>query len=227
MEVVLVDQSHVRRSLPRPAIRWVPMILPVLLAILLVSFSGSYTHAEITGSAHDFSSSGWTAGEICIPCHTPHGADSTVVTAPLWNHEPSTATYTPYTSDTLDETAGDPGPISKLCLSCHDGTIALDSFGGKTGANVIGGPALLGTDLTDDHPIGIRWNHQAIAPGFCANCHLPGGPTGKVEFYGAPGDMRIECASCHDVHNGRSLPNLLRTTTAGSELCFVCHNDKI
>ncbi len=231
IEAVLVSWLRAKESLFQSVIRWVPMLFPALLVILLMSSVGPYAHAEITGSAHDFSSSGWSGDEICIPCHTPHNANS-ITAAPLWNHEETAATYTTYTSSTMDETTGQPGPISKVCLSCHDGTIALDSFGGQVGTEMISGTARLGIDLSDDHPIGMRWNHQTSAAGLCWNCHIPagpggpGGPTGKVEFYGVSRDRRIECASCHDVHNDKSLPNLLRVTMVGSELCLVCHNDK-
>ncbi len=67
--------------------------------------------------------------QICIFCHTPHNA--TLGITPLWNRKLSSATYTPYSSSSLDaETIlggplGQPGGSSKLCLSCHDGTLAI------------------------------------------------------------------------------------------------------
>ncbi len=103
-------------------------------------------------------------------CHTPHNADASVTDAPLWNHEVTTAIYTVYSSPTMDVPVGQPGGISKLCLSCHDGTVAVDNFGGTTdGAVTIGSyatppsynPALT-TDLSDDHPIGMEWDHQTL-----------------------------------------------------------------
>ncbi len=91
--------------------------------------------AGIELSKHDFTLSGWnTAGEICNVCHTPHEGDMSL-DAPLWDHELTTVvTYGLYSSGTLTETAGQPtSGVSKLCLSCHDGTIAVDAFGGAGG----------------------------------------------------------------------------------------------
>ena len=64
--------------------------------------------------------------QVCVFCHTPHGAEN-VPAAPLWNRKLSGATYTPYTSTSIDATdiTATPGGSSKLCLSCHDGTLAI------------------------------------------------------------------------------------------------------
>jgi hypothetical protein len=73
--------------------------------------------------------------QICVFCHTPHGA--TLGVSPLWNRKLSSATYQTYTSLSLDAIApgavgnavsgqlDQPGGSSKLCLSCHDGTLAI------------------------------------------------------------------------------------------------------
>ena len=83
---------------------------------------------SIINSKHNLSLSGpgtirsATEGDICIFCHSPH---SLAGQSPLWNHEMSVAPYTPYSSSTLKATVGQPTGASKLCLSCHDGTVAL------------------------------------------------------------------------------------------------------
>lgn len=46
----------------------------------------------ITGSSHDFTTQAWSGGRICVACHTPHKANTSVADAPLWNHTNSTAT---------------------------------------------------------------------------------------------------------------------------------------
>jgi hypothetical protein len=63
-------------------------------------------------------------GEVCVYCHTPHGANSSA--GPLWNHTMNTVSYKPY-KNMLGVEAGIPGPESLMCLSCHDGTVAIDS----------------------------------------------------------------------------------------------------
>ena len=66
-------------------------------------------------------------GAICVYCHTPHGANGQIQ-APLWNRTINPGNYTIYDKPTtLMRPIGLPGPNSLTCLSCHDGTIAIDS----------------------------------------------------------------------------------------------------
>lgn len=201
-------------------------ILRSLFVVLMICLLPVTSTAAITGSAHDFSLTGWSGGEICIVCHTPHNANGDVTGAPLWNHELTTASYTLYSSPTMDVATEQPRTMSKLCLSCHDGTVAVDSFGGATGTTMIAGSANLGTDLSNDHPVSVPWRHNGamVSPGNCATCHThPGqGQNNILPFF----DGYVECATCHDVHNGLSLPALLRKSVTGSELCLHCHQDK-
>ena len=63
-----------------------------LTGLLLTLTSLSVTAGTITNSAHDFTTKGWnTTGEICVVCHTPHGADTSVTVAPLWNSSSATS----------------------------------------------------------------------------------------------------------------------------------------
>ncbi|MDH4283776.1 MAG: cytochrome c3 family protein [Gallionellaceae bacterium] len=127
-----------------------------------------------------------TETEICVFCHTPHGA--AVELTPLWNRQLSSATYIPYTSSALDAnilqgTLDQPGGSSKLCLSCHDGTLAIGNVNVLNGASSgvpgaqtiemlgtdIGGVIApgsgedtgytrnIGVDLTNDHPISVSY----------------------------------------------------------------------
>jgi predicted CXXCH cytochrome family protein len=197
------------------------------LLLTALSFIG-LSYGQITGSAHDFSGSAWnTTTEICIVCHTPHNADLTVTTAPLWNHEVTiVAAYTLYSSSTLNATLGQPGNESKLCLSCHDGTVALENFGGVTGGtNFISGSANVGTALNNDHPISFTYNDAlATADGGLRTpstyvTSLGGTINNDLLFSG-----RMECASCHDVHNAHGNNMLLLIDNTGSALCLTCHN---
>jgi len=197
-----------------------------LTAFLALFTSFSFAQNGISGSAHDFSAAGWGTTEICQACHTPHGADATVAESPLWNHQVTAASFTPYASTTLDATVGQPGGSSKLCLSCHDGTVALDNFGGTTvGTNFIGDP--IGPDLTTEHP--ISFNYDAALATLDGGLHDPtvilsglaggGTITADLLFAGS-----LECASCHDVHNADNIAFLLRKANTASALCLTCHN---
>ncbi len=200
-------------------------ILSIALVLVLSTFLFGQT---ITGSAHDFSGEQWNStGEICIVCHTPHHADVSVTDAPLWNHEVTAATFTPYTSSTLTATdVGQPDGSSKLCLSCHDGTVAVDNFGGQTGGNdFVTGNDLIGTDLTDDHPVSFVYdaalatNDGGLFDPTTTNSGL-GGTINDDMLIGT----KLQCASCHDVHNGSGVANLLLKSNANSDLCLTCHN---
>jgi len=195
----------------------------------------------IVGSAHDFSASGWSGGEICVACHTPHNANTTVSQAPLWNHTLTTTTFTVYSSPTLDAgTPGQPGASSRLCLSCHDGTVAVDSFGGNVGSIFMTGPEAVGSggNLSDDHPISITYNSalSVTDPGLfdpsATNVTIGSGGTrtrtGTISAVMLIADQ-VQCASCHDVHNTFTVPGsfgnpLLKVSRQNSALCLTCHN---
>jgi predicted CXXCH cytochrome family protein len=145
----------------------------------------------------------------------------------LWNHAVTTAAYTLYDSPTMNAETGQPGGVSKACLSCHDGTVALDSFGGSTGTNFIGGGANFGTDLSNDHPVSFTYN-AALVTADGGGLYLPsvdsglGGSIAEDMLFGA-GNDQVECASCHDVHNAANQESLLLMSNAGSALCLTCH----
>ncbi len=206
-------------------------------ALVLVMLPAGQAAATIVGSKHDMSSGGGqtvrsvTENEICVFCHTPHNASPSV---PLWNRQMSTATYTPYTSSALNVTPGQPTGASKLCLSCHDGTIALGnvlnkttdvSMTYKTMADIPGPQAgYIGIDLSDDHPISFK-PQDSIDAGD-TSIQLPGG-TDAVKL-DANGEM--QCTSCHDAHEpgtGTSSPFLVMDdvdTGVGGQICLICHS---
>ncbi len=196
-------------------------------ALVLVTTAAQ---AAITGSAHDFSGAGYGTDEICIFCHSVHNAkqEGAVTIAPLWYHKMSTASYTTYTSPSLKQTALQPRGPSKLCLSCHDGSVAIDSFGNKSGTNLVTGSANIGTNLSDDHPISIKWKHSTfkVNPN-CSDCHggvMHSFTYSGLPFYGTAGNMYLECGSCHEPHNKfPQYPKMLRKALAGSYICLFCH----
>lgn len=182
--------------------------------------------AQISGSAHDFSSYAWSGGEICKPCHTPHNAMPDLPR--LWNHELTVATYEMHEGSGTAEDNFD--TESRLCLSCHDGTVALDSFGGQTGVNFIPGSANLGTDLTDDHPVGSDALYPPDPPpgwwdgAFKDEADLPSAI--RLATWTDPGgqDFKVVgCGSCHNPHNRGGYDHLLVMSNAASAVCLGCH----
>ena len=114
--------------------------------------------AILAGTKHDLSQKGFNTTQICIFCHTPHNANAYVPGSPLWNHNVTWSTFTTYASPTLNAVPGQPTGTSKLCLSCHDGTVGIDAYTNNAGLNFITGTALLGTDLSNDHPVSFLYD---------------------------------------------------------------------
>lgn len=233
----------------------------LMMAVAIVPFLGAMlmaAGATIVGSGHDFSSFAWSGNEICKPCHTPHNAKPNEVSGRLWNHELTNATYTLNGHGTETEAgtaANDMDRISRLCLSCHDGTVALDSFGGVNrptegaGSNVIPGRYKLGTDLSDDHPVGkhaiyadvdyatlnpdgtIQSTQRYKAANYTTNRVTYNGVSLTLYESGETREVRgttyknliVSCYTCHTAH-GSNYPSLLRASNVGSALCLTCHN---
>lgn len=204
----------------------------LVCTVLLAAGAGIAGAGTLSGSAHDFSGQGWSAGQICLPCHTPHKSNIAVADAPLWNHALTAATFTLYTSPTLNATLTPPGGGSKLCFSCHDGTVAINSFGGTTGTTLIGTGARIGPDLRSEHPIGFTYDATlATADGSLRNpatatvtigsgTQTKTGTIASTMLFGG----KLECASCHDVHNTfTNGGNLLKVASASSAICTTCH----
>ncbi|WP_343036058.1 cytochrome c3 family protein [Aromatoleum toluvorans] len=164
-----------------------------LLAVVCIA-PATAQQSKISNTKHNLSTSGSgtvkaaSESQICVFCHTPHAANA-AAPAPLWNRELSSATYTPYTSNSLDAQTifgalSQPGGSSKLCLSCHDGTMAIGTVGvlggtknvaitmsgtdlGKMPAGPQGATSgftrNLGIDLRNDHPISFTFNDTLAA----------------------------------------------------------------
>ncbi|HEX9048769.1 MAG TPA: cytochrome c3 family protein [Verrucomicrobiae bacterium] len=186
--------------------------------------------AGIQGTPHDMSGKGWGTTELCKFCHTPHQAQS-VVGAPLWNHQSTTKSYTLYSSPTFDPNGGltvtQPGPQSKLCLSCHDGTVAIDSYANSgviragthfmTSTNLVGGNG----SLAADHPIAFIYNGALAA----SDKHLNTPVSTRWVDAGQTLPLYngyMECATCHGVHDN-TYTKFMRMSNAGSAMCMTCH----
>jgi predicted CXXCH cytochrome family protein len=184
---------------------------------------------SIINSKHNLSASGpgtlkaTAETEICIFCHTPHNSQPDT---PLWNHADSKASYLPYTSTTLRAAVGQPEGSSKLCLSCHDGTVALGMVRSqkqpikfRNGVTTLPkGATLIGTDLSDDHPVSFTYDSALVAKD--GQLHDPQTLKSGVRL---DHKQQVQCTSCHDPHNDRFGKFLVMDNTASS-LCVQCHN---
>lgn len=200
-------------------------VLSLLMAFASVEAQG------IVDSKHNLTRSGpgtvkarpEIQGELCIFCHTPHRTRGKPGSGQFgWNRADSSATYTTYESSTMYATVGQPTGASKLCLSCHDGTIALGSILSQPNAIPFQGdwensPANLGTDLSDDHPISFTYDADLAS----ANGELedPARLTGDIKLDAA---SQVQCTSCHDPHDD-SNGMFLVVADPVRELCTACH----
>lgn len=219
-----------------------------------VSWAGN--GAGITGSPHDFSAAAWnTVGDICSVCHVPHdnGRPTTMFAdGLLWNHALSAATYRMYAEEAalsttfanhIDAPSFDNEPTggSKLCLGCHDGTVSVDQFGSNPGGTQFVLPAsevpssaypLIGGEknLLGTHPISIVYDPVADT-GLAPTTNLMGasGTTIADVLEPTAAGPKLQCASCHDVHDGAGEAiagtKLLRESMSApaSGLCLTCH----
>lgn len=204
---------------------------PLLAALGVSLFLGSHgamAQDSVVGSPHDLSASGrgkihaLDEEQVCIFCHAPHNSTGQW---PLWNREERRIHYRIYESSTTDARIDQPSGPSKMCLSCHDGAMALGLLASRPSTDPIEmnartippGPSDLTDDLSDDHPIGFRYDRalsrrdpQLKNPEVISR-DLPLGRHGEVH-----------CTTCHDPHNNR-LGDFLRLPQVRSTICLSCH----
>lgn len=201
-----------------------------LLTLVILASSGNASSTGIADTRHNLSITGpgpvksTTEGEICIFCHAPHSARRDIPY--LWNRSDSAASYTPYQSSTLRAAVGQPTGASKLCLSCHDGTVAMGAlltrplevpFAG--GLRFLPeGRAKLGTDLSDDHPVSLVYDAAlAVSKPELAD------PSTLTSVVRLDKNRELQCTACHDPH-ADSFGKFLVMTNRYSGLCTTCHD---
>ncbi len=226
--------------------------LATLLVGLAVALAGAVIStpavAQIKNTKHNLGTTPGGTGvnqfsgtaEICVFCHTPHGADTSAA-VPLWNRTlPLPASFTTYDSlgtSSLDGKTAPVGSVSIACLSCHDGVTAMSAVinapgsgtagdatwtaGTWSGANQTAGKISaglitnIGTDLKNDHPIGIQYGGGGLTN------TAPAAATNDADFKSASnsviGSTRVWWVDTEAVPNGTRQKSdmLLYTRAAG------------
>lgn len=123
------------------------------------------------------------------------------------------------------------------CLSCHS------SGSGPVGAGATDFSAfVIGTDLRNDHPVGVLYPPTGAGIDFNAPSSTRPGirwfdtngngrlDTREVRLYDSGEGYEVECASCHDPHGVPSgapgstfNTSFLRVPNTASALCMTCH----
>ena len=236
------------------------LTLSIATSVLLLSSAAA--RASIVGSPHDFSGESWNnkasdQHTICSVCHTPHHASTTA--GPLWNHTQTGGGFTMYNNANSPganlkvNPDAQPAASSLACLSCHDGTVAINSYGGAP-ANApvtITNSANLTKDLSHTHPISFTYDSTlaltkdtwlfdpatkvVVPPASGGGAFVSSGDM-TINGFLLGGKYRVECSSCHDVHGQEGSPfdivnnpKLVKivgvdSQNKGSLLCRSCHN---
>lgn len=132
-------------------------VMPLLMvAGIAMAQNMSYGFIQNALNPHNFSNQGWADNQICKPCHTPHNAQPAVYSTRLWAHQITNAVYTMDAAGATKSAADTLDRVSRLCMSCHDGTVALGDYAytPNVQGGSLGSGATLGTDLSINHPVG-------------------------------------------------------------------------
>lgn len=178
----------------------------IVMGVLCLAAAPQLFAGTVVGSKHDLGQGNFYGGvrgdtsEVCVFCHTPHGANNQgeMAGAPLWNRRVSdTSSYLMYTSPTMDATClATPSGVSLACLSCHDASTGNGAGGGR-------GAVFAGNGDGDQHDL---VNPSNAVPEYL----LDGGAGGA------------SCNACHgeDDRNGVSAawPRLYEEWQIGNDL---------
>lgn len=211
-----------------------------VVAVTALSASMAFASGSVVNSRHNMNvySTPDSQQRVCAFCHTPHHADTSAALDynPLWSHNVTQQVFTEYKTVTLQSNPlGDNIHVlsgnSRLCMSCHDGVIAVDQHYGMAGTDVRDsddwGNIAVGKngDLSNDHPIGFNYelvggttdmgsaigDITPIGTGNGTDPEIRGTASPLIAFpdrtiadlleQRAAGVQIMTCGSCHDVHD--------------------------
>lgn len=227
-------------------------LLKVLSLVALVAALLPLTlQSKVKDTLHNLNNRGITVNapggtnQVCLPCHTPHfsNPDSEY----LWNHVMPDDTQWVLRPDADKATILAHG--SRLCLSCHDGSVALDAYGlpdgnvsGTGSSNFISAIKRIGPDLTTHHPIGNEYpltssryekpigydptDPTSVLPGPGESFSVTSSDPTLASSRGVPlVEGTVQCESCHFAHGSAASDGrmFLRVDNSVSALCSQCH----
>ncbi len=212
------------------------LLLVLAFTMLGITVLATIGHAQASGDvlgSHNMSLSGTSpikgGLDPCLYCHVPHSGVQTPNPA-LWSQTLSTQTYTPYSSTTLHNTGAQPvlGADSSLCLSCHDGTVAVGQTQPSGAIQMTGNmyPAdVFGTNLQGSHPFSLKLplvDAPDLVPSLTTS-HTTADPLKAVQLI----NNDVECTSCHTPHAqaiDMVSKNFLVRDSSSGQMCLACHD---
>lgn len=159
--------------------------------------------------------------QICIFCHTPHGASAQ---STLWNRKAPEGpnAYLLNTSSTLaignntkvptadtgyvEDSTIYPNGSTRLCMSCHDGVTAIGTIlngviNNGDGDAILSAKATKVVDLTTAHP--VSFVYKSSGDSVLAAINSAKGDTFQYPALATvplDGEGRMQCTTCHDPH---------------------------
>jgi len=197
----------------------------ILIALPLIMWSARVLSQSNNINPHEFSSANWEFSERCNPCH-------------IYNSETeSSASNFIISFETDSLSAPDSlyiSGISKLCYTCHDGTVAVFSHN-------LGFSSSADDGMNNAHPVSVKYNFSGANKTKLYNPDSASSGLGGTIAEDMLKNGRIECTSCHDAHFSMHLtacsscppvkPTKLSrydhlslwTSNRKSSLCLICH----
>ncbi|HUO13546.1 MAG TPA: cytochrome c3 family protein [Verrucomicrobiae bacterium] len=207
------------------------VLIPILM-LLVAGAAGAQVSGDVLG-AHNLSLSGTAPikGRLdpCLYCHVPHSGVQATNPA-LWSQTLSSQTYSTYSSTTLHNTTQQPilGQDSSLCLSCHDGTVAVGQTQPYGQIQMTGNmyqQDVFGANLQGSHPFSLKLplvDAADLVPSLVAS-GTTADPLKAVKLIN--GD--VECTSCHTPHSqaiDMVSQNFLVRDSSSGQMCLSCHD---
>lgn len=210
------------------------MRLKVFLAGLTVVLTAALVRAQAPGDVMGMHNLGpgtkspvsGSRTDACSYCHAPHSG----LNMGLWNQKLTTQNYTMYTSSTEKNTGVQPvlASDSNMCLSCHDGTVAVGStvaYGQVTMRGSMNPLDVFAPKMQSSHPF-------SLAPQLKDNIHLVASLVANGKTADTTGAVKlindsVECTSCHNPHvQAKDLvsQNFLVKDGSNGQLCLACHD---
>ena len=166
--------------------------------------------------------------DACLYCHAPHSGVGTP-NAALWSQTLSSQTYASYSSTTLHNAPQQPtlGGSSSLCLSCHDGTVAVGQTqpsGKLMMTGNMNSTDVFGSGLQGSHPFSLKVplaDAPDLVPSLVATTRRPI-RRNAVKLI----NNNVECTSCHAPHVqaiDQVSQNFLVRDGSNGQLCLSCH----
>ncbi len=195
----------------------------LLMAILFGNYFTGYSQQE-TANPHKFDHDNWRFSERCNPCHVysaeeePNQANGFLIAFEKGSRSNADTTYL--------------SGISKLCFTCHDGTVAGFTHSGQYEAVTTSPDGI-------NHPVSVLYRADSLGNNRLYNPNTTQSGLGGTIMEDMLVNGRVECTSCHDAHfsayktscrscppvkNGAANSGSLWISNDKSALCLTCHN---